>query len=93
MYIPICTCGSRRCGLVFIPEESRYQCGDCIYKAYARISKQRDLLKQAAEIIEGLRGDMQVYEEAITGGKAETLWMDSARTLVETINEHLKGNS
>lgn len=35
---PQCTCGSRECGLVWIPDQERYQCGTCIHKTYAALA-------------------------------------------------------
>lgn len=32
-----CSCGSKEAGLIFITAENRYQCGDCIKKAYAAL--------------------------------------------------------
>lgn len=36
---PRCECGLVVCGLVWIPDENRYQCGTCIHATYARIAK------------------------------------------------------
>lgn len=36
---PECTCGSNQCGLIFISDENRYQCGDCIRKVYADLAE------------------------------------------------------
>lgn len=37
--LPGCTCGSKECGLVWILDENRYQCGMCIQKTYAKVAK------------------------------------------------------
>lgn len=36
---PKCSCGSTQAGLIFIPDENRYQCGDCICRAYADLAE------------------------------------------------------
>lgn len=36
---PECICGSKKAGLIYIPARDQYQCGDCICKAYAVLSK------------------------------------------------------
>ena len=34
-----CDCGAAACGLVFIRDEERYQCGDCVREVYAEVRR------------------------------------------------------
>lgn len=45
--LPACACGSRAAGLVWIPDEQRLQCGDCIHKVYAEVVRLRAERKDA----------------------------------------------
>lgn len=37
--LPECSCGSKQAGLIFIRDENRYQCGNCVCRAYADLAE------------------------------------------------------
>ena len=45
-----CSCGSVKCGLIFIVNENRYQCGECIRNVYDVLVRMKKMLAETRNL-------------------------------------------